>query len=190
MNLPLHQILPGEPVRLYVQHVDEAAILASCRIHEYNNNSSSTQQPSQLRIHSLYPLSKLRVSANGPPAVRAVHPYGSSNLLFLILGTDSSSSKGKGKETSSNNDRPSKIALWDDKKQETLLELAFRDPVITLAIRRDELVVVLERRAVLFHLDLDNNDRSEAILREGEYETVANPSGEYIRLWCGKTTSS
>lgn len=181
MNLPLHQILPGEPVRLYVQHVDEAAsILASCRIHEKDNDNQQ-QQHSQLRIHSLYPLSKLRVSENCPPGVRAVHPYGSSNLLFLILST--SNRKGKNKETSSSsvssNHEAYKIALWDDKKQEILLDLAFRDPVITLAIRRDKLVVVLEKRVVLFHLDLDNEDRAEAILREGEYETVSNPLGEY-----------
>lgn len=175
MNLPLHQILPGEPVALYAQHIDDSgAILASCRI---PSQSTQQSQQTQLRIHSLYPLSKLRISERCPPNVSSVHPYGTSNLLFLVLGKDNR----KGKASANNTDTGSyKIALWDDKKEEVLLELLFREPVIDLVSRRDKLVVVLERRAVLFHLDFDSQDRAEAVLREGEYETVSNPSGAYL----------
>lgn len=179
MNLPLHQILPGEPVPLYTQHVDDSGtILASCRIREDGTTSTTRNAASQFRIHSLFPLSKLRLSEKCPSTVRSVHPYGSSNLLFLILGHDNDR-KGKSSTNASIN-ASYKIALWDDKKEETLLQLSFRDPVISLVSRRDKLVVMLERRVVLFHLDFDNEDRAEAVLREGEYETVSNPLGKLV----------
>ncbi|KAK9900096.1 hypothetical protein P389DRAFT_7826 [Cystobasidium minutum MCA 4210] len=177
MNLPLHQILPGEPVPLYAQNVDDScSILASCRSLE----SSTSNAPSTLRIHSLYPLSKLRISERCPPNVKSVHPYGTSNLLFLILAGDNKRSKGKGREGDERrkDDTASyKVVLWDDKAEETMLELTFRDPVLNIVLRRDKLVVILERRVILFHLDLHNKDRGEAIVREGEYETVSNPLG-------------
>lgn len=176
MNLPLHQILPGEPVPLYAQHVDDSGtILASCRIHE-DGTARTSDGSSQFRMHSLYPLSKLRVSENAPPNVRSVHPYGGSNLLFLVLGKDNNR-KGKSSTNLSTN-ASHRIVIWDDRQEEVLLQLTFGDPVINLVSRRDKLVVVLERRVVLFHLDFDNEDRAEAILREGEYETASNPLGE------------
>lgn len=179
MNLPLHQILPGEPVPLYAQATDDSrSILASCRI-------GSNAARSTLRIHSLYPLAKLRVSERCPPNVKAVHPYGTSNLLFLVLGKDIS--KGKARESSTTQDSSScyRIALWDDKQEEIQLELTFRDPVRNLVLRRDKLAAVLERRVVLFHLDLSSNDRAEAVVREGEYETVSNPLGALLsRMPC------
>lgn len=185
MNLPLHQILPGEPVPLYAQNVDDScSILASCRIPSASvsqSSSSSNNTPSTLRIHSLYPLSKLRISERCPHNVKSVHPYGTSNMLFLVL---SQSRKGKAREGIPNTDDTAsyKIVLWDDKKEEVMLELTFRDPVLNVVLRRDKLVVILERRVVLFHLDLNNEDRAEAILREGEYETVSNPLGESITI--------
>jgi hypothetical protein len=127
------------------------------------------------------------VSDYAPARVRSVHPYGSTNLLFLIIGKDNR--KGKGTtvpshappaSTSATSNTSYKIALWDDRKEEVQLELTFKDPVLNLILRRDKLVVVLERRVVLFHLDLANEDRAEAVTREGEYETVSNPLGRLL----------
>lgn len=195
MNLPLHQILPSEPVPLYNQHFDDGtSIMASCRMPANNDSNSGSSERSsapyeekkhtQVRIHSIYPLSSLKVCEKCPPNVVSVHPYGKTNLLFLILGQEDK--KGKRREgsadTFSSSSASNKIALWDDKKEETVLELVFGDPVVNLVLRRDKLVVVLERRIVLFNLDLDNKDRAEAVVREGQYVTYSNPLGDAFNV--------
>ena len=68
---------------------------------------------------------------------------------------------------------PNKVVLYSAIKDSVIATLEFRSKVLGVAIRRDRLIVVLQRRVILYSLRPGPN----AIQREGSYDTTDNPKG-------------
>ena len=157
MNLPLHQLIPTEPIKLYNQTIDPSCSIIVSAGHSIDSHSS---------IYSAYPLTTLRsplkYSLTGLRKICLLD--GTSNLLFLLPAGGPKAE--------------SRVLLWDDAKEEVVLQLEYvqEEKVLGITCRRDKLVVVLRKKIVLYHLDFAK-DRSQAVVREAEYETCDNPLG-------------
>lgn len=95
-------------------------------------------------------------------SLRIVLPLLSTNIVLLVGGPPSPLYP------------PNKVVLWDHHQRRVVSQLEFGEEVRALAARRDRLVVVLNRRVILFVL----GNGQHGIWREGTYHTTPNPSGQ------------
>lgn len=134
--------------------------------------------------------------------IHSVHPVQGSNLVFIVVvlppprssgheeGSDatrsSSSSSSSSTQTQANSgipDAPSrdKLVLFDLKTASPILELALRNErILNVAVRTDKVALVLRRKLLLYHLNLDARDRAKILTRQGEWETCENGLGEWM----------
>lgn len=187
MNLPLHQIIPETPTPLYTQVIDPSGRIVC-------SAGGGVDAPAGGAVHSIYPRpAKCRVPLAYERPLSLIVPYdGPSNLLWLVsvpvAVSAPASSRGSSYKAGRYDTPPtagreeiqyrSKVTLWDDVGQTRILELGFREPVLGLRCRKDKLVIACLKRIILYRLDFGaNTDRSHAVTKEGEYETVDNPKG-------------
>jgi len=80
--------------------------------------------------------------------------------LFAIVGTGS---RTPGKFPNN------KVMIWDDSQQQCIAELAFKNPVKSVRLRRDRVLIALEDRVLIYNF--------EDLKLIDQFDTAPNPTG-------------
>jgi len=193
MHLPLHQIIPTQPPRLY----DRVIVPAASSSSSPGSILSTSRHTNTVHIHSLLdPGLKRRHSVPLGRHFRgwrisSVRPIEGSNLVFVVVTQrskrrssnaqhqrESSTGSSSAGQDNTRSSAPNKLVLFDLRAAAPVIELLLgSELILSVAVRTDKLAVVLRRRVLLYHLDLDAQERARILTREGEWETCENPLG-------------